>query len=176
MAGRERRYWDSDCFIGWLAEEEDKVPDCRTVIRAAEAGEVLIVTSSLTIAEVVKLKRATPIPRESAEKVRAFFRRSFIVVRELDRFLAERAQEVVWDYGVDPKDAVHVATAIATDVVQLDTFDERLIARSGKVGSPPLAIGRPFVPEQLAVFDATADRGDQADAGLVDEGPSADDA
>jgi predicted nucleic acid-binding protein len=136
------------------------------VIRAAEAGEVLIVTSSLTIAEVVKLKRATPIPRESAELVRAFFRRSYIIIRELDRFLAERAQEVVWDYGVEPKDAVHVATALATEVVQLDTFDARLIAKSGTIGSPPLRIGRPFVPEQLAAFDVTTG---QDDGDMVDE-------
>ena len=126
------------------------------MIRAAEAGDVLIVTSSLTIAEVVKLRRATPIPRESAELVRAFFQRSYIVIRELDRFLAERAQDLVWEHGVDPKDAVHVATALATSVVQLDTFDGALIARSGSIGSPPLLIGRPFVPEQLAAFDAAA--------------------
>lgn len=149
MATTKRRYWDSDCFIGWLAEEEGKVEDCQTVIRAAERGELVIVTSSLAIAEVVKLRHHDPIPRQAAEKVRMFFRQPYIIVRELDRFLAESAQSMVWDFGIDPKDAVHVATAVAVGVEQLDTFDEKLIGKSGQIGNPPLVIGRPFVVEQL---------------------------
>jgi hypothetical protein len=42
------RYWDSVTFLGWLAEETDKVPDCRPVIEAAEGGSVTLVTSALT--------------------------------------------------------------------------------------------------------------------------------
>jgi predicted nucleic acid-binding protein len=34
------RYWDAVTFVGWLAEEPDKVIDCRPVIEAAEAGTV----------------------------------------------------------------------------------------------------------------------------------------
>src|SRR5437773_1822378 len=121
MAARKRRYWDSDCFIAWLANEAGKVDDCRGVIKAAERGDLMIVTSSLTIAEVVKLKRHRAVPKADAEKVRKFFRQPYIVVRELDRFLAESAQEMVWDHGVDPKDAVHVVTALKAGVEQLDT-------------------------------------------------------
>lgn len=149
MATARRRYWDSDCFIAWLAAEADKVDDCRTVIRAAERGDLVIVTSSLSIAEVVKLRHHSPVPVADADQVRKFFRQPYIVVRELDRFLAEEAQSMVWDHGVDPKDAVHVATAVRVGVEQLDTFDEKLIGKTGVIGSPPLIIGRPLVTEQL---------------------------
>lgn len=44
------RYWDSNAFLGWLAEEPDKIDYCRPVIEAAEAGKVRILTSTLTIA------------------------------------------------------------------------------------------------------------------------------
>jgi predicted nucleic acid-binding protein len=164
MATARRRYWDSDCFIGWLAAEPDKVDDCRTVIRAAERGELVIVTSSLSIAEVVKLRHHEAIPPADAEQVRKFFRQPYIIVRELDRFLGEEAQSMVWDHGVDPKDAVHVATALRVGVEQLDTFDEKLIGKSGAIGNPPLIIGRPLVTEQLelpepaAPVDAADDR------------------
>jgi predicted nucleic acid-binding protein len=163
MATTRRRYWDSDCFIGWLAAEPDKVDDCRTVIRAAERGELVIVTSSLSIAEVVKLRHHKPIPLADAERVRKFFRQPYIVVRELDRFLGEEAQSMVWDHDVDPKDAVHVATALRVGVEQLDTFDEKLIGKSGVIGNPPLSIGRPLVTEQLELPapDASAADGDQ---------------
>jgi predicted nucleic acid-binding protein len=165
MAMTRRRYWDSDCFIGWLAAEPDKVDDCRTVIRAAERGELVIVTSSLSIAEVVKLRHRKPIPPADADQVRKFFRQPYIVIRELDRFLGEEAQSMVWNHGVDPKDAVHVATALRVGVEQLDTFDEHLIGKSGAIGNPPLLIGRPLVTEQLELPkpDAPPDAGDDRD-------------
>ena len=52
----EFRYWDSNAFLGWLAEEPDKIGHCRPVIEAAEAGNVRILTSALTIAEVLWIK------------------------------------------------------------------------------------------------------------------------
>ena len=52
----EFRYWDSNAFLGWLAEEPDKIDYCRPVIEAAEAGSVRILTSALTIAEVLWIK------------------------------------------------------------------------------------------------------------------------
>lgn len=148
------RYWDSCCFIGWLKAEADKVTPCRPVIQAAEGGDLKIVTSALTLAEVLRLKGKDPIPAEDAEKVRGFFKQPYIVLYDVDRTVAESAQGVVWNHGVRPKDAIHVATALAAQaagIEQLDTFDEPLISLSGKVGNPPLAIGRPNLPEQLTL-------------------------
>ena len=50
------RYWDSNAFLGWLAEEPDKIDYCRPVIKAAESGKVRILTSALTIPEVLWIK------------------------------------------------------------------------------------------------------------------------
>ena len=47
------RYWDSVTFLGWLGDEVDKVPSCRPVLEAAEGGTVVLVTSALTITEVL---------------------------------------------------------------------------------------------------------------------------
>jgi len=119
-AGRQRRYWDSATFIGLL-----------------------------TLAEVVKLRRHPPLTKDDAASLRAFFKHDWIVVRQVTRLLAEAARELVWDEGIDPKDAIHVATALDAGVVQLDTFDTGLINMSGRLGVPPLVIGHPNVPEQL---------------------------
>ena len=48
-----RRYWDTNCFLGVLKKEADKETACRAVIREAEAGKLRIVTSALTITEVL---------------------------------------------------------------------------------------------------------------------------
>ncbi len=160
----ERRCWDSSCFIAWLAEEDGRVDDCRGVIRAAEAGKVQIVTSSLAIAEVVKLRHHRPIGPDESHRVRMFFRQPYILVRELDRFMAERAQVLVWERSIDPKDAVHVATAIDVGVRFLDTFDEPLMQRSGQLGDPRITIGRPAFDEQLELPAPAGEASDNAAA------------
>ena len=107
-------------------------------------------TSALTIAEVLWLKGKAKIPQEDRDKIRRFFRHEWIAIRELDRAIAEQAQEVVWRHDVRPKDAVHVSTALRVAAIRLDTFDDDLIDLSGKVGGdPPLQIGRPDPDEGM---------------------------
>jgi predicted nucleic acid-binding protein len=149
MAETQRRYWDSDAFLGWLKAEPDKVSECQAVIREAEAGQTEIVTSALTLAEVLYLRGHQPIPSADAEKLERFFEHEYIVVNDVDRMLAEEARKLVWNQGIRPKDAIHVATAIDAEVERLETFDADLIKRSGAVGNPPLTIDRPYEPPQL---------------------------
>lgn len=145
------RYWDSVAFLGWLAAEPDKLPLCRPVLEAAEGGSVVLVTSALTITEVLWTKGHDKLPASQAKKIEAFFRHSWIIVRELDRFIAEDARELVWSKNVKPKDAIHLATALKQDVVldQFDTFDKDLIKLSGALGQPGLKIGTPNLPQML---------------------------
>lgn len=145
------RYWDAVTFLGWLSEEADKVSDCKPVLEAAEAGSITLVTSALTIAEVLWLKGHKKVDASHARKIEAFFRHSWIVIREVDRFVAEDARELVWNKNVKPKDAIHLATALRQDVTldQFDTFDGDLIKLSGTLGEPPLTIGRPNLPAKL---------------------------
>jgi predicted nucleic acid-binding protein len=141
-----RRYWDANAFLGWLRAEPDKADACRAVIGEAQAGRVLIVTSTLTLAEVLWLKGKDPIPEADRDAIRAFFRHEWIALVQLDRAVGEFAQEVVWKNGIRPKDAVHVASALRSDVVSLDTFDGPLQAKAGELG---IRVGAPEVPGQL---------------------------
>lgn len=145
------RYWDSSAFIAWLLDEAGRVEECRAVIAAAKEGRVVIVTSALTLAEVVKLRHRPPLPREKDRQIRDFFKHEWIVVRELDRTTAEFARELVWDHGCPPKDSVHLATALRAKADRMDTYDEDdLLKLSGRTGSPPLLIGRPGEMVQMA--------------------------
>lgn len=146
------RYWDSSCFLGWLKEEHDKINDCRGVIKAAERGSVKIITSTYTLVEVLYLKHKDPIPKEDAEKVKAFFENDYIIMIPLTREIAENAQGLVWDYNLKPQDATHIATALYAEVNIVDTFDETLIDEfNNKIGSPPLHVGKPHLPLQLSL-------------------------
>lgn len=150
---RERTYWDSDCFLGWLKAEADKVTLCESVLEQAKAGRILLVTSALTIAEVLNLKGKPPIQKEDKEKVVTLFKSQYIVVRDVTRRIAEVAREYVWHDGVAPKDAIHVATALDTKLSLFNTFDEGLLKKNGILGNPEkLIITRPQSPEQSDLF------------------------
>ncbi len=141
----ELRYWDSACFLAWLRNEEGRVDKCQDVLSLCERGKAEIVTSALTIAEVLMLGAEVRLPSERRAQVRLLFARPYIRTAMLDRKLAQNAQDIVWDHGVRPKDAVHVATVISTKAGVLNTFDRSLINKSGQIGSPRLTIAEPFV-------------------------------
>src|SRR5262245_14246042 len=123
--------------------EADKEASCREVLQAAETGKVIIVTSALTIAEVLALRGRTKIPADARASVIAFFRADYIVVRNITRRVAEKAREHVWDHGIAPKDALHVATAIDAGLSLLNTFDEGLLRHSGSSALSGLGIQKP---------------------------------
>lgn len=144
----ERIYWDSDAFLGWLNNEAGKTDKCGGVIQRAERGEVLIVTSTLTLAECLWMRGQPKVPEDKALLVRRFFRRSYIRVYNVTRKIAEHAQDLVWTKGIKPKDAIHVATALHLEVNALETFDDGLLKKSGTVGDPLLKIREPEAPRQ----------------------------
>lgn len=145
-------YWDSDAFLGWLQEDPGKVELCAGTINRAKNGEVLIITSALTIVEVLWRRGGPRLPEDKAEILNRFFRRSYIRVRNVTRLVAEAAQSVVWNHGIMPKDAVHVATALDAQAIALETFDKELLKKSGIIGSPELIIRTPIPPKQSDLF------------------------
>jgi len=142
----ERIYWDSDAFLGWFQEDNGKVDLCRHTLERAKNGEVLIVTSTLGIAESLWLRGQAKIPKERAELVRKFFRRSYIRTYNVTRKIAENAQDLVWDKGIAPKDAIHVATALSLGIPVIETFDKKLIRKSATLDD--LEIRNPLPPKQ----------------------------
>jgi predicted nucleic acid-binding protein len=154
----DRVYWDSDCFLGWLLEEADKVELCEEVLIEAEDGKIQIVTSALTIAEVLALRWQPKIPVSRRDAVEQFFKNEFLLVRTITRRTAESARELVWEGGIAPKDALHVATALEAKVPMLHSFDEGLQKKSQKVGGTPLLqIKKPHVVSPRLKLRAPAD-------------------
>jgi predicted nucleic acid-binding protein len=144
----DKRYWDANCFLAWL-KKEPGAESCKGVIRKAELGEIMIITSAITVTEVIKLDRTRPIPRRDAKMITDFFDQNYIRVRNVDLEMAKFAQNLMWDYEfLQHKDAIHVATAIQLGVPIFDTFDADLIKLNGKFGDPPLLIGHPDIPFQ----------------------------
>lgn len=153
----EHRYWDSDCFLGWLQDEADKAELCKAVLVEARLGNLNIVTSALTLAEVLVLKGHGRISAEKRAMVEKFFKSDFILVRSVTRRISEQARALVWEFGIYPKDAIHVATAIDAKLYTFNTFDRDLIRKTGLVGDPKIVIEKPGLVQSrlknLPMFD-----------------------
>lgn len=122
--------------------------NAKGVMEAIEKKEVKIVTSALTIAEVLYIKGHPKITREKSQKIIRFFESASIILVNVDRKIAEMAREYIWDFSVHHKDAIHLASAIHAKIEIFDTFDEKSLKLSGKLGNPPLTICEPDLPYQ----------------------------
>jgi predicted nucleic acid-binding protein len=143
----DKRYWDSCCFLGWFQSDPLKQPACDAVLQAATDGKVLIVTSALVIAEVLNLRGHDPIPVANREKVEKFFRNDYIHVENITRRMAELSRNLVWDYGIKPKDALHLASAISLKLTVFNTFDEPLIKKWKKIRGFSMTVEHPRLDE-----------------------------
>jgi predicted nucleic acid-binding protein len=147
---KDVRYWDACAFSGYLNEEADKIIECESVLKAASNGHILIVTSALTLAEVLFAKNGPKLDPSKRNTVEKFFKADFISVRNVTRHIGDLARDIFWDYGIKPKDCVHVATAASSHVATLNTFDEDLIGKSGiTIVGQTLQICRPHHVEQI---------------------------
>lgn len=146
------RYWDAVVWLGILKEEPDKVDTGIQLLSEARDGEFQIVTSAITLTEVVHLRtfqRLTPVVEA---KIKAFFEHEFIAIRNVDRRTAEKARELMWRYHdqkLRHQDAIHVATAALANVDVLNTYDDDLLNLDDQIlcdNGDLLHIAKPFTP------------------------------
>ncbi len=158
-------YWDSNCFLGLLNNEKDKIKCCQGVMKKAEAGELLIVTSALTLIEVIRMKGKPRLTSAVEKTIRGFFENSFIYIQNVDRDVGLKARELMWRHNdLLPKDSIHVATAILRRVPKLHTFDGDLLSLDGKYGNPKLSICKPDIRYQMEFEDLDGNKASQDQA------------
>jgi len=156
-----RRLWCSCTIIYYLAGYPAAKPECDLIIEEAERGETEIVVSVLSEAEVVKLDKE--LDTDAELMIEEFFGRSYIIRAALEPQTAKKARALVRRYpGIKPLDAVHIATALQHDVPILETYDNGMIAISGKEGNPPLIIRQPTYEGKRPLFQMPASRADES--------------
>jgi len=142
----QRVYWDSSVFHALFGAEAGRVEGCKAIEEAAQKGLVQIYTSTVSFVEVVSIKGKPDKLDPSHEIILAgYFSHKYIRPINCDRVIAEQARQLIWKYPhLHPKDAIHVASAIALQVDVLHTYDNAdLIKLNGKIGVPPLRIEIP---------------------------------
>jgi predicted nucleic acid-binding protein len=174
MAKTPRIYWDACAWIALIAEEKaiptkggdpvNRYAMCLNILEAARKGKYEIVTSAFTLAEVCKSSEFESSPTDN---LAAFFERSYILVVPVNLYIGRRAQVMQQDiqasgFGkLKPADAVHLASAEKARVMELHTFDDKILALDGKILSTDgtaLKVCRPTEGVPLGpLFDAPKD-------------------
>lgn len=115
----KRRYWDSCAFIAWLNKEPGRFEILHSLIQEARAGEIEIVTSAYSIAEVhyVKCDGGVKVPLdEQIAAITDLFLNKWIIPVEVTRDVSELARDLLFEFGpnekLKPADAIHIASAI----------------------------------------------------------------
>ena len=139
----QRVYWESSVFISRIQRTPGRIDILRRITDRAERGEIVIVMSALTLAEVARVDD-TLLPEEQEQRIVDFFENPYLIVRQLDRIGAERTRAIVRQHpGLRAPDAVHVASALLSNVSVLHTYDRGILRRNGLIGAPPLRIEEP---------------------------------
>jgi predicted nucleic acid-binding protein len=155
MAKPKIYYWDSSVFIT-IFNDEPGAEHVEHFLEEAEEESAVIVTSSFTPVEVLKLKGQKPITKVDKDKVRDFFKKDYFRWVDLSHLVGETAQSLIWDYpGLSPKDAVHLASAIVFEKISplkldaIHSYDRDFIKLNGRL--PIKAIITQPIPSQAVM-------------------------
>jgi predicted nucleic acid-binding protein len=139
-ASRRLVYWDSCVFIDYVQKKEARIATLNAIVEEARQGKYTIVTSALSIAEVVygeNEKDPSLLDPANVEAINNMWRdQSIISVTEFHPGIGEDARDLIRRGWVEerklvPLDAVHLATAVTRSVNDFHTYDSRLLAWAG---------------------------------------------
>lgn len=153
MPKKQILYWDANCFLGFLKEEQDKIKQCRGTTERAKEGNLIIVTSAITLIEVVKLDKQLHLKAKDEKTIRDFFKNPYIYIHNVDREVATIARDLIWKHSLSQRDSIHIATALKLKLDKMHTFDESLYKLDNKYGNPKLQICKPDIEHQMEFDD-----------------------
>jgi predicted nucleic acid-binding protein len=135
----DRVYMDSCCFIEMAkrsigksntsdSSKNDDVWFLRKICDASLAGDIQVITSTLSLAECIHVGNGY-IDNDAKVLFEKFLTSGKVVIPDdADYFVAIAARDLYWSHGIllSGSDAIHVATAILTDCREFITTDKRL--------------------------------------------------
>lgn len=145
--------WDTSVFIAMLAPQftsEEERAGISEVVALADSGQVIIVTSTIAMAEVLGEVVADPI----RERFEALFQRPNFVLQDANPSITQHAGTIrvrgrAEGRRIHTPDATFIATALAHRVEAFHTLDEKLLKLSASSLVDGLVISRPHGTQML---------------------------
>lgn len=116
-------YLDSNVFI-YAALYEDRLGEsARELIRSIRTGSEIFHTSALTFDEVCWIVKKEKGREESLEIVKAMLRMRNLRFVNVDISILWRSHDLMEEYGLDPRDSIHLSCALEEDLETMVTED-----------------------------------------------------
>lgn len=144
-------YLDANFYLDYLTEDRPYHDTLRAIVEAWRKGEVRLATSALTLTEVLWMRRMPGAPLQKMDqqmesRIDDLFRNPHrgqpLRVVPVTDAIARRSRRLVWYENIEPKDAIHIRTALELKVPVMFTSDRKLLGRDVG-GNPPLRIEEP---------------------------------
>ncbi|MFZ2906909.1 MAG: type II toxin-antitoxin system VapC family toxin [Cyclobacteriaceae bacterium] len=121
-----RIFFDTSPFIYYIEENVSYLETLTSLFKRNDAGEFQIVTSSLTLTEVLILPLRQQANFIVSEYEQILLHSPFIFVAPINTAIAKRAAEIRALYNFRTPDALQLATAIETSADVFLTNDHQL--------------------------------------------------
>lgn len=106
-------YLDSSVFLAFLNGNERYSPEAKSIVEAAERGEIEIWTSYLTMAEVTKRRGVQfPRPTNDEQNVTQLFQNQTIKWVAIEYVVGVYSQQIIWEFQKTARDGLHLASAV----------------------------------------------------------------
>lgn len=112
MSNMMKKYLDTTVFTYAILYNDDKSHHCKELVKSIAKGNIIGFTSVITWDEVVYTVKKTLGKGISKEEGKKFLNLPNLVILRLDKTVLTKAQELIENYSLDPRDAIHVATAL----------------------------------------------------------------
>ncbi|MBN2325659.1 MAG: PIN domain-containing protein [Candidatus Omnitrophica bacterium] len=119
-------YLDTNVFIGYMKQEEDKISDVKKLVNRTEEKKIILITSPFTLTEAWQCNGVECHKYYNGNKI--FFKHEFRRIYIMDIEIGVLTQKLqnerkVKGYKLSYKDSIHVATALVAKADVLLTYD-----------------------------------------------------
>ncbi len=144
-------YWDSCVFISAIERTPGRIQIIDVLREQASLNKVLIVTSSIVMAEVIKFVPKGKELELEMQQISDYMENPWMTRRAADNVITTKAGYLRRQFNLKLADAIHLATALHYEVDHLHTYDKHLLNCNNQIilekKKVALKICHPEVPD-----------------------------
>lgn len=121
-------YLDSNIFVYPILYKDRKAKKCEKILLDIANGNLKACTSFLSWDELVWIVSKYLGKKVGTKKGEEFLRFPNLLLKEIDIKIMIKAQEIFNSLELDPRDAIHLATALKSEAKEYITLDKDFLS------------------------------------------------